>query len=184
MSPLTSFLSARRQGRTPALASPPARHSGVPLCSPNFPLAAALGEDETSEFKGRGNSRLGVSGRNRPLGIPVVAVGGRMLEGTVSEGCLWGDVAPLLPASTDSGAPVSALRCCVWLFGEGHGRRSCCPQDMLNHSPLARDAGCSLVLSWHVPEGPHLVYFTWTTSSFLKHIERCARRIKTGEICW
>lgn len=128
-----------------------------------------------------------MSGRNGPLSIPTAAAGGRMLEGTVLEGCLWGDVAPSAPASADPGGPCLSSEMLRRAFWRGPWQKELVSSGHAEPQPLGRGCwmqGCSLVLSWRVLGGPRLVHFTWTTSSFLKRFEMCTRKIKTGEIYW
>lgn len=140
-SPLTSFLPAQHQ-------------AGPPACDPLHPgTAGSLSPAQTSlsqpclgKMKGvqrEGKHQLGVSGRNRPLGIPGQAGCWRR------QGCrdVWGDGAEGVCGGISSfstslccpGGPVSSL--CFGPFGKGHSKRSCCPWDVPNQ-PLAGDAEC------------------------------------------
>lgn len=95
------------------------------------------------------------------------------------EGCLWG--MELLGARLRRlGGPRLCSERLRWGFGRGPWQELLSsghadPQH-LGHFEVHR---YKLLLPWRVLGGPHLVHFTWTTSSFLK-----LRVIKTGEICW
>lgn len=79
---------------------PLAGHSGVPGPDHVFPLQPHSGKMKRVQREGK-QPAGGVRQEPAP-GIPVAVARGRMQEGTVPEGCLQGDGAPL--------EPISALR--------------------------------------------------------------------------
>lgn len=91
------------------------------------------------------------------------------------EGCLWG--MELVGARLCRlGGPCLCSERQRWGFGQELVSSGHADPQQLGHFEVHR---YKLLLRWRVLGGPHLVHFTWPTSSFLK-----LRVIKTGEICW